>query len=133
MKRLTYLLFSSLLLAACVSTNVTSLSTGTYPPLQPEQVVIYLQEEDVPGPYEKIALIHARGDYATTDERAMFKQVRKRAARLGANGVLLQRVKEPGTGEKVAHHILGIGADRRGEMIAIWVEPTPNDDPQPGE
>lgn len=121
MKSLKYLILVLPLLAGCVSTNVTSLSSSQYPPVHPEEVTIYLDEEDIPGEYEKMALINARGDYSTTDERAMFKAVRKRAAKLGANGVLVRRVKEPGTGEKVAHHFLGIGADRQGEMILIRV------------
>ena len=115
------LLVLALLFTGCVTTNVTPLSGKTYAPVDPEEVALYLDEADIPGEYDKIAVIYARGDYAMTNESHMFKKVRKKAAQLGANGVLVQRVKEPNTGEKVANAFLGTGADRRGEMIAIYV------------
>lgn len=118
-------LLSVLVFTGCVSTSVTPLSGQSYPSLQPDDVVIYLSEQDIPAEYDKIALIYARGDHAMTDEARMFKAVRKKAARLGANGVLLQEVREPSTGAKVANHLLGVGADRKGEMLAIYVRPAP--------
>ncbi len=122
-------LLSVMVLTGCISTSVTPLSGRNYPALQPEDVVIYLHEQDIQAEYDKIAIIYARGDYAMTDEARMFKAVRKKAARLGANGVILQDVREPSTGAKVADHFLGVGADRRGELLAIYVRPaTPRRD-----
>lgn len=117
------LLLCPLLLAACVTTSAVPLDGTDRPPLDPDAVVVYLDEADVPGAYEKVALIYAEGDYALTDEAKLFRKVRKRAARLGANGVLVQEVKEPGTSAKVAHVVLGVQAERRAEMIAIYVTP----------
>jgi hypothetical protein len=116
-------LFVAMLLAGCVSTNVTPLNNKKYVPIQPAEVVIYLDEADVPGAYEKVAIMYARGDYALTDESQMLKRVRKKAADLGANGVLVQRIQEPKTGEKVAQVFLGTEADRSAELIAIFVLP----------
>lgn len=115
-------LLAVLFLTGCISTSVTPLTGRTYPPLHPDEVVIYVHERDIPAEYEKIALIYARGDHAMTDEAQMFKTVRKKAAKLGANGVILQQVSEPSTGAKVADHFLGVGADRRGELLAIYVK-----------
>lgn len=112
-----------LVLSGCITTSVTPLTGRTYPPVHPDDVVIYVRETDVPAEYEPVALIYARGDYASTDEAMMFKSVRKKAAKLGANGVLLQDVDEPSTGAKVAHHFFGLGADRKGELLAIYVRP----------
>ena len=109
-------------LAGCITTSVTPLSGKTYPPLHADEVTIYLREADIPSEYEKVAIIYAKGDYATTDEAQMLKAVRKKAAKLGANGVLLEEVTEPSTGAKVANHFLGTGANRKGELVAIYVK-----------
>jgi hypothetical protein len=47
--------------------------------------------------------------------------MRKKAAELGANGVLLQQVVEPTKGAKVANAFLGTSANRKGESVAIYV------------
>ena len=120
-KTIGWIILAALALSGCISTSVTPLSGKTYPPVHEDEVAIYLTEEDIPGEYEKVAIIYAKGDYATTDEALMFKTVRKKAAKLGANGVLLQEVTEPSTGAKVAQHFLGTGANRRGELVAIYV------------
>ena len=52
----------------------------------------------------------------------LFKKARKKAAKIGANGLLVQRIKEPNTGDKVAHALIGTEAKRRGEMVAIYVK-----------
>lgn len=119
-----YVLWLSLcltVLTSCVTTSVTRLSSSNYPRLHPDQVVIYLNEEDIPGKYEKIAIIYAEGDYELTDEAQMYDKVRKEAAKLGANGVLQRGIKDPSTGAKVANAFLGTGANRKSEMIAIYV------------
>lgn len=113
----------ALVVTGCISTSVTPLSGKQYPPVHEDEVTIYLRAEDVPREYEKVAIIYAKGDYATTDEAQMFKAVRKKAAKLGANGVLLEEVTEPSTGAKVAQAFLGTGANRRGELVAIYVRP----------
>jgi hypothetical protein len=142
MKRTALPLFALLLLlSGCVTTSVTPLSSEQYDPIAPEEVTIYLSEEDIPRNYAKVALIQAKGDYQMTDQEKMFKKVREDAAELGANGVLFQGMQEPETGAKVAKFFLGTPASRKGEMIAIYVfteddendeAPTP-DDRQPEE
>lgn len=116
-------LLAVLFVTGCISTSVTPLTGRDYSPLHPDEVVIYLHEQDVPADYDKVALIYARGDHAMTDEAQMFKSVRKKAAKLGANGIILNDVREPSTGAKVADHFLGVGAERRGELLAIYVKP----------
>ena len=85
--------------------------------------MLYLDPADIPGAYEKIAIMYASGDHLLTNESHMLRQARKKAAKIGANGILLQRLTEPGTGDKVARVILGTEADRKGEVIAIFVQP----------
>lgn len=111
----------SFILVSCVSTDATMLSSKTFPPLTPEEVTIYLSEDDIPGEFERIAIINAKGDSGMTNERQMYDAVRKRAASVGANGVLHAVVQEPGSGAKVAAAVFGVSASRRAEMVAIFV------------
>jgi len=98
------------------------LSSKQYPPIHPSQVQIYLSEDDIEAPYEKIAIINAQGEGSWTNESQMYKAARKRAAKVGANGVLITELKEPSNGAKIAGAIFGTGTTRRGEMIAIRVQ-----------
>jgi len=109
--------------AGCVQTSVTRLGEASYPPTTPEAVTIYLEEADIPGPYEKIALIQAQGESNWTSTEQMLDKVREDAAAVGATGVLIEGVDEPSAGAKVAGAFLGTGAQRTGRMIAIRVHP----------
>ena len=63
------------------------------------------------------------GDHFWTDESDMLKDAKKKAAKLGANGVLVERMKEPGTSAKVAEAVIGTEANRRAELVAIYILP----------
>lgn len=118
------LLAVAVLATACVSANAVRLGDGPLRPPSPEdKVVIYRTAERVPGKYEEIALINASGESSYTDEEQMFKAMRKKAAELGANALILDAVNEPGAGAKVAAAIFGVGANRKGKAIAIYVFP----------
>ena len=89
-----------LLLGACATTS--HVITGkTRPPIEPSQVNVY---STAPPAYEEIALIDATsrssgsfGDQKKMD--AVIDRLKKEAASLGANGVLLQSTgSEPGGG-----------------------------------
>jgi hypothetical protein len=121
---------SALGLGACVSTNAMRLGAGpVHPPVPESQVVIYRTAAQVSGRYEEIALLNSRGDYSATNEERMFRSMRKKASQLGANGVLLDVVTEPSTAGKLASWFLGVGGDRTGRAIAIYVYPTATPDP----
>lgn len=123
MKRTPLLVLLLALLTGCISTSTVPLDGAQRAPIHPDEVTIYLDAADVPAGFEKVAIIYAEGDHAATDQARLFKKVRKEAARVGANGVLIQQVKEPGTAAKVAQVVLGLEADRQAEMIAIYVPP----------
>jgi len=53
----------------------------------------------------------------------MYKSMRQSAAKLGANGVIVSGMKDPSTGSKVAHALLGTSSSRKGQAIAIFVHP----------
>jgi hypothetical protein len=113
--------------AGCVQTQATRLSSKTYPPISPDQVTIYLSEADIPGVFERVALINTQGESTWTNESQMYNAARKKAAELGANGVLIGQIDEPSAGAKVAAAIFSTTTTRRGQMVAIYVLPA-NDD-----
>jgi len=93
-----------MLLAACASSHVL---TGTpRPPIDPSQVRIYYGPP--PGGYEEIARLDVgSGAFtygATNKSNAVIRNLRKEAARLGANGVLLQ-----GTGQGPDNSSVSVG------------------------
>lgn len=53
----------------------------------------------------------------------MFESMKKKAGEMGANGVILDALTEPGSGAKVAAAIFGVSAQRKGKALAIWVFP----------
>lgn len=123
-----------LALPGCVRTSTTMLSPGLEPRarVSPEEVRIFIDEKDIPGPYEKIALINAEGASGWTNEDKMIQTVRKKAASLGANGVLIENIQEPSAGAKVAAAVFGTSASRHGKAIAIYFRTrTPGSAPVP--
>lgn len=105
----------------CVTTQYTTLSKQTYEPVPSEDVVVYLTEKDIKGDYEKIGLIHMQGESSWTNENQMITAARKKAAKMGANGIILGNVQEPSSGAKVAAAVLGVPTTRRGEVVAVRV------------
>lgn len=112
-----------LVLAACMHTNATMLSTTTRPAIDPSAVTIYTSADKVPSKYDEVALIDAHGDDALTSYHQMIESMRKKAAGVGANGLILSTDSDAGTVAKVAHVLVGTSADRKGKSIAIWVYP----------
>jgi hypothetical protein len=111
--------------AACVQTNTTVLNPANIrEPIDPDDVVIYTTASKVPGDYEEIALLNSKADSASTSEAQMFKSMRKKAAKIGANAIILDAVSEPTVGAKIAAAVLfGTGAERKGKALAIYVIP----------
>lgn len=67
--------------------------------------------------------MNAKGEASWTNEEKMFNSMRKKAGEMGANGIILDAISEPGAGAKVAGAILGTGVERKGKAIAIYVFP----------
>jgi len=124
-----YLLWIFLLLVcisiACVTVNAVKLGTSptTRPPVFPEKVAVYLTADKVQGKYEEIALLNASGESTWTNEEQMVDAMKKRAGQLGANAIILDAVSEPSAGAKIAGAFLGIGVQRKGKAVAIFVFP----------
>ena len=107
--------------SGCVQTQATLLGSACYAAVPIEHVHIYRTSDQVECDYEELALIHAQGDVTFTNEHQMIESARKRAAKLGANGLILTPIEAPGLAEAVIAATAIGSADRRGEMIAIRV------------
>lgn len=97
--RLSVYVFSVLLLVACATTS--HVITGkTRMPIDPSQVTVY---STAPPNYEEIAVIDAtsRSSFSFGDQKkmdAVIARLKKEAASVGANGVLLQTTGSDGGG-----------------------------------
>jgi hypothetical protein len=113
-------------LSACMHTSATMLGPERRGAVDPSTVVIYTSADRVPNKYDELALIDSHGDDALTSYHGMLEAMRKQAAKVGANGVILNAVNDAGTVAKVAHVMVGTSADRKGKAVAIYVYPAPD-------
>jgi hypothetical protein len=113
-------LIAAILLGACTTTSAVLLGgSGTYPELNPAEVRVFLRERDVPAEYERIALVTAKSDAGWTDETDLIRAMRKRAAKLGANAIIIGEISDPTTLERVAEVLTDYEPQRRGRAVAI--------------
>ena len=109
----------------CVSTNVTKLgNSAKRAPISVKDVVIYRNAEQVHGEYEEVALLNSVGDSSWTNENQMYESMKRKAASMGANAIILDATSEPSAGSKIAATLLwGGGAERKGRAIGIYIYP----------
>ena len=113
-------LLAVLALAGCVSTNAVQLGQpNQYPPVQPEAVQVFQKESDVKVDFDKVAIIHAEGDYTFVNDEKMINAMKKKAAKLGANAIIIEEFKDPSTVEKIADAVIGVGGEKKGKVLAI--------------
>lgn len=113
-----------MMMSACVSVSASRLGAGTvYPPVEKGQVLVYQTEDDVPGEYEKVALLYVSGDANSVSHRQMIESARKKAGRLGANAIVLAEFEDPKFSTRVASVIFDVPIERRTQMLAIRVQP----------
>lgn len=114
-----------MLLSGCVTTNATLLNGSTMPissTLEPEQIAIYRTADQVGKSYKEVAILTSTGDSTLTDMAAFHRSMQERAAKVGANAVILGATREPSTGVELASLIFGLPANRKSEAIAISVD-----------
>ncbi len=109
--------------AACVSTNAALLDSSLrLTPLPcPEAVQVFTDSSKVGKPYTEVALLSSAGDNDMTSESGMIRSQQRKAAQLGANGIILGQMKDASTGAQVAQAFLGTSANRKGRAIAIYI------------
>jgi len=122
--RSTIALAGAVVLSACVSTNAARLGTAMVRPVvDPEMVAVYRTASQVPRQYDEVALLNSTGMSGWTNEAGMLKSMRREAGRSGANAVVLDAIIEPNAATKVVAALIGVGAERKGKALAIYVHP----------
>jgi hypothetical protein len=120
--RLLIVTISALALSGCTQTNAALLDNSVHlAPTCPDAVKLYTSPSSVGQPYSEIALLNSTGSTGFTSESGMMKSMRKKAADVGANGIIMGNIDEPGAGAKVVGAFLGTGTQRKGKSVAILV------------
>ena len=117
------------LIVSCRTTKAVRLGTATAvrPPIPWNKVAVFRTADQVPGKYEEVGLLQSTGDTMWTSEAGMWKSMQKKAGALGANAIILDAISEPKAGTKVlAAALFGMGAERKGKAIAIYIFPAEN-------
>jgi len=114
----------ALSIAGCVQTKAVVLnpSAAPLPAIAPDSVRIFTKESELDSlNYTRVAIIEATGSGEYTSQSGMIEAMRKKASDLGANGILLPQINEPGAGAKVAGALFGTGTQRKGSVVAIHI------------
>jgi len=124
----------SLAFAGCTLTGGSTVVVGNaHPPIDPAQVRLYV---DLPVRYEKLALLSADSRNAFASEQnlsdAAISRIKQEAARVGANGVLIEGMGNYEIGSSGAivavsrSTAIGVASVRTGKQVtgvAIFVPP----------
>lgn len=123
-KKFFIVIFATMIMVSCVSTSAVQLGDVGRRPLVPAwKVAVYRTADQVPCPYNEVALLVSTGDSLWTSESSMWKSMRKKAGKMGANAIILEATSEPNPGTKVLSFFLfGVGADRKGKAVAIFID-----------
>jgi len=109
-------------LAACTKTNAALMDNSIHLARTcPDAVKLYTAPSNVGSPYTEIALLNSTGNSGWTSESGMMKSMRQKAAEVGATGIIMGNIDEPGAGAKVVGAIFGTGTERKGKSLAIFV------------
>jgi hypothetical protein len=122
-------LVAPLVAAGCVQASATYLSPRQMlAPVPEDSVRVFLATDSVPANCQRYALINTSGDADMTNESQMVNAAKRRAGKIGANAIQLQSTRDPSTGTRIAGAVLGIPANRKGQMLAFICK----DQPQAG-
>jgi len=120
--RYLFLALPAFLTLGCTRTNAALMDNSVHLARTcPDAVRLYSSPAKVNGAYTEVALLNSTGNSNWTSESGMMKSMRQKAAEVGANGIILDRIDEAGAGAKVAAAVLGTGTERKGKSVAIYV------------
>lgn len=109
-------------LFGCTRTNVALMDNSIrLAPTCPDAVKIFTTPASVGTSYQEVGLLNSTGGAGWTSESGMMKSMRQKAASIGANGIIMGNIDEPGAGAKVAGAIFGTGTERKGKAVAIYI------------
>ncbi len=117
-------LLGAISLSACgVRTHTTDINPSlTRAPTCDEAVDTYTSRAQVPHDYQELAWISAEGNSVYTSDGKIVEQIRKKAADVGANAIIVNDFKESGATAKVIGAALGANtADTKVSALAIYM------------
>jgi Bacterial Ig-like domain (group 2) len=116
----------------CVAARVEQLSPTRYPPTDPEQVTVFMDPAELRADsirYDRIAMIFTQGSSEFTSSDQHLHKAREEAARLGANGIVVQS-HDPGGRY---NWFWGTSSQRESSVMAIhWYTVPVTHVPSPG-
>jgi hypothetical protein len=116
------IIVASTVLTACVQTNASLMDTSVRMARTcPAAVKLFSSPSKVTSDYQEIALLNASGSSMYTNESNMTGSMRKKAAEVGANGIIMGNIDEPSAGAKVAAAVFGAHTERKGKAVAIYI------------
>ncbi len=111
-----------MLATGCTRTNAALIDNSIrLAPTCPDAVKLYTSPSTVGATYSEVALLNSTGASGWTTESGMMTSMRKKAAEVGANGIIMGNIDEPGAGAKVAAAVFGTATERKGKSVAIFV------------
>ena len=112
----------ALALWSCTRTNVALIDNSIHLARTcPDAVKLYTAPSNVGLPYTEVGLLNSSGSSGWTSESGMMKSMRQKAAEVGATGIIMGNIDEPGAGAKVMGAVFGTGTQRKGKSLAIFV------------
>lgn len=120
MRRL--LLFAVAGSLACVSAKEFKQSTNVYPPTSKESVLVFKDAGEVGRPYETIGTVYAEGSSGwSKNEGDLVDKIRGRAAKLGANAIILHQFSKDESGSgKWSAGLLGTNDQKLQASAIRW-------------
>ena len=115
-----------LLVASCVTVSKSVLDPSFQSaPVPKEEVDVLLASfgDEVPADCTRVAILHASGPEAWTEEGDMIDKLRDEAGKLGANTLFVQNMEDPGAGERIVSALLDEEPDRDSAALALYCPP----------
>lgn len=130
MKKISALILIGSTIGCGVATNASLVDPSIHlARLCPDGVKLYTAPDRVTTGYREVALLNSSGETRYSDEGDLIKSMRKAAAKVGANGIILNGIDEPSAATKVAAEVTNvitrdavpISPERKGRALAIFV------------
>ena len=118
------LILSALTMLGCgVRTQTTDISPGLSRAATCDEAVdVYTSRAQVPSDYYELAWISAEGNSVYTSDGKITAQVKRKAADVGANAIIVNDFKESGATAKVVGAALGSSsADSKVSALAVYM------------
>ena len=84
------------LTTACIGVKQAVLVDRSANPVPPQEVTIFLPDDEIPEGCERIAVLAAAGDRRHADFGDLLERLREEAGELGANAIHIQIMSEAG-------------------------------------